>query len=208
MQTVQLYYMNISELSVSPHTCISQLRAERINAISSEQLQKQSLGVELLLNYYARTNSKSVPVEYAYNNLGKPCIIDESFYFSLAHSGNIAMCAVSDCDVGLDVETKKEVKLALSKKVFSDFELQNFNLAENKADFLIKTWTAKEAYLKLTGQGLRYPMNNVSVDGSLIFDTENKPLAFITIQKLSNNSNFAVATYKDHKIELKPVTIE
>lgn len=208
MQTVQLFYMNISELSVSSHTCISKLRLERINASSSEQLQKQSLGVELLLSHYALQNSKAVPVEYAYNDLGKPYIKDNTFCFSLAHSGNIAMCAVSENDVGLDVETKEKVKLSLSKKVFSELELQKFNSTESKSDFLIKTWTAKEAYLKLTGQGLRYPMKNITVDGSWMLDKENKPPAFVTIQKLMDNSSFAVATYKEHKIELKPVTIE
>ena len=41
---------------------------------------------------------------------------DGSFHFSLAHSGDIAMCAAADEDVGLDVETKRLNRFSLSKK--------------------------------------------------------------------------------------------
>lgn len=207
MQKVQLFYMNISDLSLSWHTCISKLRLQRLNSSCQELQKKQSMGVELLLNYYALKNSKPTPVEYAYNDLGKPYVSDNSFYFSLAHSGNIAMCAVSEFDVGLDVETKKEVRLELSNKVLSKSELKRFELAKNKIDFIIEIFTAKEAYLKLTGQGLRFPMKNLCVDGSWIVDNQNTKIAFVTTQKLMN-ARFAVATQNEHKIELYPVTIE
>lgn len=208
MLKVQLFYMNIADISVSSFPFVSRMRSERISSSVCENVKKQYLGVELLLNYYAAKNDLSVPVQYSYNDLGKPIMPDDSFHFSLAHSGDIAMCAAANEDVGLDVETKRLNRFSLSKKILSDSEFAEFEATDNKADYLIEKWTGKEAYLKLTGQGLRFPMKQISISGLRVLDNEKKPLAYVTQGRLSDNAAYAVASYSVHTIELTQVSVD
>ena len=43
-----------------------------------------------------------------YGPHGKPFLKGNPFYFNLSHSGGIVACAVQTCEVGLDVEKKRE----------------------------------------------------------------------------------------------------
>ena len=68
---------------------------------------------------------------------GKPYIEGDPFYFSLAHSGDYAVCAISDSPVGVDIEQDRELSEAFKAR-FSHSILE---------------WTKKEAKGKLTGKG-------------------------------------------------------
>ena len=82
--------------------------------------------------------------EYNYDNLtvltdknGKPYIKNNPFYFSLSHSGDYAVCAISDTPIGVDIEQERELTENFKKR-----------FAES-----ILEWTKKEAKGKLTGKG-------------------------------------------------------
>ena len=53
MLKVQLFYMNIADISVSSFPFVSRMRSERISSSVCENV-KQYLGVELLLMYAAK----------------------------------------------------------------------------------------------------------------------------------------------------------
>ena len=72
--------------------------------------------------------------------------------FSLSHSENAVAVALSRKPVGVDVELiKNPVVDGLEKKILSDAEVSEFNVAEDKTDYLITAWSKKESVFKRDG---------------------------------------------------------
>lgn len=91
---------------------------------------------------------------------GKPFLPDaDHLHFNLSHSEDLAVFALSeDGPVGVDVEyLGREIDpLALGKAVFQEHELailRNLRKHEQPGRFFAY-WTAKEAVMKLTGEGM------------------------------------------------------
>lgn len=92
------------------------------------------------------------------NNLpsGKPVAFvgGKEIFVSISHSGDFVAAAVCDTPVGIDLEAKREIKPDFIKKVLSEEELEFVKEGNDETTAFLKIWTAKEAYLKLTGEGL------------------------------------------------------
>ena len=99
-----------------------------------------------------------VPVRYAYGERGKPYLCDRDFFFSLSHSGDYVICAISPREVGADIQrmrTKGEQRLA--DRFFSAAEralLQSCVDQNQRQELFFRLWTRKEAYGKMTGEGI------------------------------------------------------
>lgn len=83
---------------------------------------------------------------------GKPVAFvgHREVFVSISHSGDFVAAAFAGTPVGIDLEVKREVNPNLLKRALTPAELE---FVKTDEDFL-KIWTAKEAYLKLTGEGL------------------------------------------------------
>ena len=83
---------------------------------------------------------------------GKPFLRDGP-HFNLAHSGPMALFAVADFPVGIDVEAVRPVEPGLANTVFTGTELAylaGLAEAERQAAFF-RGWTRKEAVIKAKG---------------------------------------------------------
>ncbi|MCP3804701.1 4'-phosphopantetheinyl transferase superfamily protein [Allokutzneria sp. A3M-2-11 16] len=97
--------------------------------------------------------------------------------FNLSHSGDLAALAVSwDRRVGVDVEQHRELDhLGMAARVLRPSEHAAIAAlpADRQAEAFFRYWTVKEAYVKVTGQGLsglpgpEYVSNSLIVDGEL-----------------------------------------
>lgn len=109
-----------------------------------------------------------IPAEeqiFAENQWGKPYLKDrKDIHFSLSHSGVWAVCAVSDENVGVDVELPR-CNMTVAKRFFRPEELQGLDALDryHRADALNRLWTAKEAFLKMLGKGLTLPLDSFTV---------------------------------------------
>lgn len=82
--------------------------------------------------------------------------------FSVSHAGNFVLCAVADGAVGADIEVPRPVSPAVLTRVCTAAE-QAFCGADPRR--FLQVWTAKEAYLKFTGDGLAgSPLSVVTAD--------------------------------------------
>lgn len=76
---------------------------------------------------------------------GKPMFPEETgIYFSLSHSGELAMCAVDGSPVGADIQKIKDVPDRVKERLCTQAELEG-------ADF-ISLWCMKESFIKLHGR--------------------------------------------------------
>ena len=89
------------------------------------------------------------------NEYGKP--ISDDVFFNVSHSEKAVVIALSDSEVGIDIENVRPVKNSLKEYVSSDDELSFINSEE---DFF-KIWTAKESLVKAQGQGLKKDVKSV-----------------------------------------------
>ena len=82
--------------------------------------------------------------------------------FSISHTGDLWMCAISRIPVGLDVQEERELaREKLSRRFFHPREDAWLKAGDYRAFF--EVWAAKESYLKYTGDGLRRGMDTFCV---------------------------------------------
>ncbi|MBJ7898434.1 MAG: 4'-phosphopantetheinyl transferase superfamily protein [Cyanobacteria bacterium RI_101] len=112
-------------------------------------------------------------IRYQRTERGKPYLDPrrhgENLQFNLSHSGAWGLAALAQgIPLGVDLEVRRPLTdvLALARRFFSPREYQTLAQAapaERERRFL-EYWTAKEAYLKATGEGLSAGLASVEVD--------------------------------------------
>lgn len=122
---------------------------------------------------------ESLAFEYGEN--GKPSLREwPGVQFNVSHSGNVWMCAISHGRrVGIDVEETREMKDAMQicSRFFSPDEVRSLHLVPEarRSEAFLNCWTRKEAFLKVTGEGLQRPLDSFSVT----LDPEAEPALLV-----------------------------
>jgi phosphopantetheinyl transferase len=93
---------------------------------------------------------------------GKPFFLHAPFSFSLSHSGDLALCALSGRPVGADVELVRPRRAGFPRYALSDREFAWFQDRGGQWEDFYTLWTLKEAKVKCTGEGLRQPPRTVA----------------------------------------------
>ncbi len=176
-----LYIADASVLKKREHyDCIySQVtdeRRARTDRLNSDRERRSSLAVEYMLLYdLEKRGITRDEVCYRYNQYGKPYLADEpEVYFSLSHSEDYGICAVSGAEIGCDIEDIKAPNLALAKRCFHPDEyalLQAQPDEDALQDMFYRLWTLKESCIKATGKGMTQPLSSFCIryreDGSI-----------------------------------------
>jgi 4'-phosphopantetheinyl transferase len=107
-------------------------------------------------------------VRFAYGRRGKPVIAGrDDLHFNVAHSGELALCAVSrEGALGVDVEELRPVAdcAQLAARVFSPAERAALAAVDgDPSPVFLAGWTRKEAIVKAEGEGLHYPLEELTV---------------------------------------------
>ena len=99
---------------------------------------------------------------------GKP-YAESGVFFSVSHSGRMAAIAVDDREIGLDVEQFPDnSRLKIADRFYHSAERDHVKRAEDRRRAFCEIWTRKEAYLKMTGEGIATDLT--------AFDTTGSPL--------------------------------
>lgn len=104
---------------------------------------------------------------YLAGPFGKPYLAEwKSLFFNLSHSGELAVCAVADREVGIDIQQKRGLSQRIADRFFTEQEKAALKqaLPGKKEDLFYRIWSAKEAYIKLTGQGLGQGLATFTAD--------------------------------------------
>lgn len=121
--------------------------AERIKRLKPDDRKRTLAGrillFDLIFKLYGKTEFN---VKIGKN--GKPEL--DFCYFNISHSGECAVCAVSDVPVGIDIERISGFKKRERYMLFSPEESEFVNECESEKRFFT-LWTMKEAYIKAIG---------------------------------------------------------
>lgn len=152
---------------------ISAQRRERALRFKHEQGKRECVAAYLLLKRALREEYgiEDNPI-LAEREGGKPYIVGrEDVHFNLSHCREAAVCAVSNREVGVDVERIRPYNDDLARYVLNDEEYSIVKSSDNPALEFTKFWTMKEALLKLTGEGIRDDLKQVLIGAKVPFDT-------------------------------------
>lgn len=125
-----------------------------------------------------------------YTEHGKPYLKGyDKVFFNISHCREIAVCAIEDTVVGVDVENIRQRLKRVMQRTYSEREIEYVECSENPDEMFFRIWTLKESFVKALGIGISYPMNTAE-----FFPDEEKILHFgcdgYTFSQIIINQNF------------------
>jgi len=167
---IALYWMDARNLDPARFSAqLGKKAFERIADCGNIRIQKERLGSALLIKeVFSRFGWEEEKIFR--DERGKPQIADGCF--NLSHSGGMCVLVISDHAVGCDVEQIRSVPTRILTHCFTAYEREAVFASRDREAMFFKIWTAKESYLKMTGEGIG-GLSRVEVDTSTsrIYDT-------------------------------------
>ena len=236
---IRLYIADIAALSDeavyrSYLKKIDAVRQEKVRQCINEADKKRSLlagyllqaGVVDLKAQESGLQADAIPLSFAYSfgENGKPYFDNyPDIYFSLSHSGDYVICAISEEEVGADIQEHREMKSGIAARFFSEEDKKNMEQAgasrgeKFSAELFYRMWAVKEAHMKLTGMGMKQGMDSTVirfaeeqpgereyVRGGIVRKEKEKNIAYFQICDKMEKYSIAVCSYS----EIADITIK
>ncbi len=156
MNTITIHTININNLKEPESEILNTITTHYRNKYERakvKRVKKQELCAGYLLYKYLGVTSDE---QLTFNEYGKPMLKNGEKEFSLSHSGDYVILAVSDNPVGADIERIARVKPDVLKRVLPPIyyeKVVNDASGEEKQMILAKSWTSVEAIIKAEGKG-------------------------------------------------------
>lgn len=153
-------------------TILSEEEISRANRFRFEQHRHRFIvarsTLKIILGQYL--NIESDRIEFDYTPKGKPRIREgEGLEFNMSHSQTLGLYGVTrDRPIGVDIEYLRPMEDAtqLAKRFFctSEYEAISSLAPKEREKYFFRAWTAKEAFLKATGEGIGGGLDQIEVD--------------------------------------------
>jgi len=205
-------------------------RKEKANKLKQKEDKARCIACDYLLrygfrDYVSRKSGKSksmkseLPLIVTLEN-GKPVFKAEGKeennlvpFFSLSHTRDMVVCAMGDCELGIDTETIGRIQMNVAAKYF-DKEIAGRLLEyldtkkeedEKQAEILFaKEWTRLEAVSKMDGRGIFHYLKSAR-------DEKGKREEFFAHQICTLNQQeymISLAMERDCQVELIQVSMD
>lgn len=139
-------------------------RRERLAALRNESARLSSLGAGLLWRRVMEENGLDPLQPVTLLGAGKPVFARQTAFFSLSHSGDLCLCAVSDRPVGADVQEIRPVSLSVARRFCPDEREYLLALPEREqTEALTALWARKEAWVKAVSRERMVALDEYSV---------------------------------------------
>ena len=189
---IKLAYCDVKNLDLKKaYLLVPKERREKIDFYRFNKDKKLSAGAFLLLKKLL--SDENIPnFKIKTGKYEKPYISDnKNIYFNLSHSGKMVLCAISDRELGVDIEINDPtIDLNIAKHYFYNSEYENIMNSKNSPDEFFRYWVLKESYMKYTGLGMNLKLDSFEI----IIEDE------IKLKDDSENLKFNLFEIKDYKI--------
>ncbi|MCX6246699.1 MAG: 4'-phosphopantetheinyl transferase superfamily protein [Bacteroidetes bacterium] len=173
---------------------LSSEKLERYHSLHRQDDRKRMLAGDLVLRTTLAKKLRCDPssVTFLSQRHGKPILAGiKGIHFNLSHSGNYAVAVISSSEAGIDIEEIRTLKepgkiaeVFMSEKEFACYS----NLPEElRQKWFYRIWTAKESYIKQTGNGIFEGLKSVTIDFSgprILAYKNNKPLSALFFHEI------------------------
>ncbi len=147
------------------HDCLSHEEVKRKNQFIFEKDQLIYANTRVVLRKLLSYHTGIAPhrLIFDYKAYGKPCLNSDqnskNIHFNISHSQSLSMIAISPGnEIGIDIEYMQPIKnmMQIAKDYFSNQEYSHLKMhvTNQRNTLFYQYWTLKEAYLKLTGEGI------------------------------------------------------
>ena len=170
--TVHVWFVDLSD-ELAVNQCVNLLSEDEKERAAKFRFEKDRLyfiiarGVlRQILGLYL--SEKPDTIQFEYGEYGKPFLPKNTLQFNLSHVGEIALIALTKKDIiGIDVEViNRKIEIEnIAKHFFAKGEidcLMSLPKAQRHEAFF-NCWTRKEAFIKATGDGLSFPLDQFEV---------------------------------------------
>ena len=140
---MNIYYFNITVLrnrNVFGEVVktLDDARAEKISRLRVTADKLRSAGAGILINFIKEKYNIAGDVKV--DKFGKPYFEDTDIHFNISHSGCYVIAAVSDEDIGIDIQKIKSDKHRIAEKNFLPSECAYINEIEDEKINQQKDW--------------------------------------------------------------------
>lgn len=173
---------------------VNKQRREKILCCKNEQDKLRSLMAGLLLRFALEQEGIDYETaEFGYGPYGKPMLLrykpvkrvqtTNKVFFSLTHCEQYVGCAISDENIGMDLETsnrslfsqeKEKQFFSMAKRICTPKEYAYFLSLpkEEQIRTYLEIWTRKESFAKEDGRGLAIGFEKIEVFDNPDFETK------------------------------------
>lgn len=184
-------------------------RLERISRVKNDSAKKSIICTGALLATVLDKYSvyKDMIVS---SSCGKPYIMGrDDLFFNISNSGDYVAIAVSESEVGVDIQKPVKASDALVKRIVATEDI--FRLRETITNRFNYIFAIKEAYVKLTGEGISKDFKEITYehcDGKLkIYDMGSFSAYCEGMVFDLDGYSLAVAAKEDFTIEIVSVNL-
>ena len=130
------------------------------NSLFTEHEKQGDRGVTLRPVTWPKLTAGSPGLAYTFtwSDKGKPVFAEPGApYFSISHSGNLAVVVISDAPVGIDIEGGRTVNESVVRKAFAPEDAEwilSGQSDEIRTERFLRGWTLKESYAKMKGDSV------------------------------------------------------
>lgn len=191
---IKLAYCDVSDLNLlKAYELLPESRKEKVDKFRFNKDKKLSAGAYLLLENLLEEENISKPA-FKTGKYGKAYISNwENIYFNLSHSGKMVACAISDREVGVDIEyNDPEIDLNIAKNYFYNCEYESIMKSETPSDEFFNYWVLKESYMKYTGLGFNLDLNSFEI----VIDDK------IQLKNDKDNLKFSLFDVEEYKLAI------
>ena len=155
---------NDDELFAEKLALLDGERRARVNALALREKKNSCLAAGLIVPLALKKCGYSGDVVTATGQWGKPFLVKPAgVFYNVSHSGDWTVIALSDGEVGCDIQQVKPVDLRLAGRFFTAEESRAIAAAGGKSQELFyRYWVVKDSYLKAVGVGLNRALNSFS----------------------------------------------
>ena len=160
---LKLFYYDVTNMSEAEFSKLyyksDERRKAKVDRLRKRPAKRLSVAAgELMRSAIAgEFNKNPSELRFRTGKNGKPYVENVKVEFSVSHSGNIAVCALSDKPVGIDIENIREANVNVARRLFTQDEqnyvFEKWPLVKQR---FFEVWTRKEAYVKMLGKGVSY----------------------------------------------------
>ena len=124
--------------------------------------------VSALLKYTVLSKMLSVNfnhISFGLMEKGKPYVSNfDGIHFNISHTKNACAGIFAPFEVGVDIEFMRPTDMSIAKRFFTANEQKYISEDESlSVSRFFEIWTKKEAFIKLTGEGLGRPLSSFDV---------------------------------------------
>src|SRR5262249_7381076 len=151
-----------ASLSVSQHrlsgfrSTFSEREEDRFRSFGTDALRSRGAAARGPLREVLGRALEIAPaaVRFRYGAHGKPHLVGSTLEFNISHSGDLAVIALSQVEVGVDVELPRPRRSDdIARRFYAPGEIERLFAEPDpaaRADSFFRLWTCKEAFLKVT----------------------------------------------------------